>query len=43
MARPRPRSYNVTVAPFARTAADERAVIAVALTAARAYIDASAP
>ena len=38
----KPRTHNATVVPFARTAADEHAVIAVALTAARAYIDASA-
>jgi len=37
-----PNTHNATVVPFARTAADERAVISVALTAARAYIDASA-
>jgi hypothetical protein len=37
-----PRTHRATVVPFARMAADERAVIAVALGAARAYIDASA-
>jgi hypothetical protein len=38
-----PGRHNATVVPFARSAADEPAVIAGALTAARAYIDASAP
>jgi hypothetical protein len=32
---------NATVVPFFRAAADERAVIALAMVAARAYIDAS--
>jgi hypothetical protein len=36
-----PGTHNATVIPFARTAADEPAVIDVALAAARAYIDAS--
>jgi hypothetical protein len=36
-----PNTHNATLVPFARTAEDERAVIAVALGAARAYIDAS--
>ena len=37
-----PNTHNATVVPFARTAADQGAVIAVARMAARAYIDASA-
>jgi len=35
------RMHNATVVPFFRAAADEPAVIALAMVAARAYIDAS--
>jgi hypothetical protein len=37
-----PNTQTATVVPFARSAADEPAIVAVALSAARAYIDASA-
>jgi len=40
--RPRAEHAHATVVPFARTAADQGAVIAVERMAARAYIDASA-
>ena len=36
-----PGTYAATVVPFLRAAADEHAVIALAMVAARAYIDAS--
>jgi len=36
-----PRIHNATVVPFFRAAADEHAVIVLAMAAARAYIDAS--
>jgi hypothetical protein len=37
-----PRTDKAIVVPFTRRAVDEPSVVAVALTAARAYIDASA-